>query len=95
VMPENARQRAAEIFGSSRKPDWITFTSSSTAKNFVLAAASIPLKKVRVASIGPVTSAAARNLGLTVAVEANPYTIDGLVAAILSAAKPEGQGREP
>ncbi len=95
VMPENARQRAAEIFGSSRKPDWITFTSSSTVKNFVLAAANVPLKAVRVASIGPVTSATARNLGLTIAVEANPYTIDGLVAAILGAAKQEGQGREP
>jgi len=39
---------------------------------------------VRIASIGPVTSETARSLGLTVDVEATSYTIDGLVAAIVS-----------
>jgi uroporphyrinogen-III synthase len=50
----------------------------------VQATAGIPLQRARIASIGPVTSATARNLGLKVAVEANPYTIDGLVAAIVA-----------
>jgi len=37
---------------------------------------------VKVASIGPVTSATARQLGLEVTVEAAEYTVDGLVAAL-------------
>ncbi|MGH9646383.1 MAG: uroporphyrinogen-III synthase, partial [Bryobacteraceae bacterium] len=46
---------------------------------------------VKVASIGPITSATARELGLTVDVEADPHTVPGLVAAILgqSEADPE------
>jgi uroporphyrinogen III methyltransferase/synthase len=39
---------------------------------------------VKIASIGPVTSATARQFGLEVTVEAAEYTIDGLVAAIPS-----------
>jgi uroporphyrinogen III methyltransferase/synthase len=37
---------------------------------------------VKIASIGPITSATARELGLTVDVEADPHTVPGLVAAI-------------
>jgi uroporphyrinogen III methyltransferase/synthase len=70
---------------------WITFTSSSTVENFAknLAACqlaeSLPalLGKVRLASIGPTTSAALRKLSLTVAAEAKTFTIPGLVQAIL------------
>ena len=40
------------------------------------------LAGVKVASIGPVTSATARELGIEVAVEASVFTIDGLVEAI-------------
>ncbi|MFQ5778171.1 MAG: uroporphyrinogen-III synthase, partial [Terriglobia bacterium] len=40
------------------------------------------LAGVSVASIGPITSRTARALGLRVAVEANPYTVAGLVRAI-------------
>ena len=36
-------------------------------------------------SIGPVTSETARELGLRVDAEADPHTIDGLVAAVLAA----------
>ncbi len=85
VIPEDAAARARTIFTEGRKPDWITFTSSSTVKNFVEAAGAAALDRIRIASIGPVTSATARKLGLAVAVEAKPYTIDGLVAAILAA----------
>ena len=38
-----------------------------------------------VVSIGPITSATARERGLAVAAEADPHTIDGLVAALLGA----------
>ena len=67
--------------------DWITFTSSSTAEHFVTLLGSAGLQAlgsdVRYASIGPVTSEAARRLGLPIAVEAARATIEDLVAAIV------------
>jgi len=84
-IPEGVPARAAQVFSARRKPDWITFTSSSTVVNLVRAAGVAVLEGVRVASIGPVTSAAARQRGLAVTVEADPFTLDGLVAAILRA----------
>ena len=67
--------------------DIVTFTSSSTVRGFVAALGRERLPalpaSVRFASIGPVTSATARDVGLTVAVEAAEYTIPGLVEAIL------------
>jgi len=64
--------------------DWVTFTSSSTATNLaaLLGAEVALLERVRIASIGPITSATVRELGLTVAVEAQAATVDALVAAI-------------
>lgn len=64
-------------------PDWITFTSSSTVQNFVAIAGAAALAGVKVASIGPVTTATARKLGIEVTVEASVFTVDGLVDAIL------------
>ncbi len=67
--------------------DMITFTSSSTVTNFK---ALIPderfealMKNVTIASIGPITSNTAENLGFHVDVTAEEFTIPGLVAAIL------------
>jgi uroporphyrinogen III methyltransferase / synthase len=67
--------------------DMISFTSSSTVTNFK---ALIPverfetlMKNVTIASIGPVTSETAENLGFHVDVTAEEFTIPGLVAAIL------------
>jgi uroporphyrinogen III methyltransferase/synthase len=81
VIPEDAAERAATAL--AHKPDWITFTSSSTVQNFVAVAGVGSLEGVRVATIGPVTSQTARRLGISVAMEAHPFTIDGLVTAIL------------
>jgi uroporphyrinogen III methyltransferase / synthase len=70
----------------AKEVDMITFTSSSTVKNLVemLGKKRIPvlLKGVCLASIGPITSQTARDLGLAVDLEAEDYTIDGLVEAI-------------
>ena len=82
IVPIKAKERVAAAL--KRKPDWITFTSSSTVRHFVELAGSFSLTGVNVASIGPVTSATARKLGVQVEVEANPYNIDGLVQAITS-----------
>jgi uroporphyrinogen III methyltransferase/synthase len=63
--------------------DAITFTSSSTVKNFCAAVGSFAVPQPAVISIGPVTSETARGLGLRVDAEAEPHTIDGLVATVL------------
>jgi uroporphyrinogen III methyltransferase/synthase len=61
--------------------DLITFTSSSTAENFM--ALKLPLPAgLKTASIGPITSKTMRDLGLTVDVEAGRYDIPGLVESI-------------
>jgi uroporphyrinogen III methyltransferase/synthase len=41
-------------------------------------------ERARIVSIGPVTSATAREQGLTVHVEAEQHDIEGLVAALVS-----------
>jgi uroporphyrinogen III methyltransferase/synthase len=83
VIPAGAAERAHEIFSAARKPDWITFTSSSTVKNCLEIAGRDALTGVRIASIGPVTSETIREHGLIVDVEAKQFTVDGLVQAIL------------
>jgi uroporphyrinogen III methyltransferase/synthase len=66
--------------------DVVTFTSSSTVKNFVQLAEGMDvaacMKDVLVASIGPITSETAEGLGLKVGVEAKEFTIPGLVQAV-------------
>jgi uroporphyrinogen III methyltransferase/synthase len=84
VVPEDAVTRATEVFGASRKPDWITFTSSSTVQNFVRIAGAKALEGVKVASIGPVTTATAKKLGVEVTAQAAVYTSEGLIHAILN-----------
>ena len=67
--------------------DLVTFTSSSTVRNFK---ALLPAGRfadlaaaVPAACIGPVTAGTARQLGFDVRIEAQTYTIPGLVEAIL------------
>jgi uroporphyrinogen-III synthase len=68
------------------KPDWITFTSSSTASNLLEACGVGSLHDVKIASIGPITSETLRKAGLDVTVEASPHTVPALVEAIRVAA---------
>jgi uroporphyrinogen III methyltransferase / synthase len=65
--------------------DMVTLTSSSTARNLVdgVGGRLDLLDGLTVASIGPVTSRTARELGLTVQVEAAVHIIPGLVDAVL------------
>ncbi len=69
-----------------KKIDLITFTSSSTVKNFV---ALLPpdnatklLAGVKLAAIGPITAKTAHDLGLRMDIIAKTYTIPGLCDAI-------------
>ncbi len=68
----------------ARSADAVTFTSASSVTNFVAAAGREAVPPV-VAVIGPVTAAAARELGLEVTVEAAEHSLDGLVDAVVSA----------
>jgi uroporphyrinogen III methyltransferase/synthase len=67
--------------------DVVTFTSSSTVRNFVQCLGRQRMEKIvahaRCASIGPITTRTAQELGLKVAIEAAESTIPGLVEAIL------------
>jgi uroporphyrinogen-III synthase len=98
VIPRSSLTRLRAILkNSNRRPDVITFTSSSTVRNFAnLTGKNVrrgrprprkasPLDDVRFVSIGPVTSSTLRELGLPVDLEAKEYTIPGLINAIVSA----------
>ena len=64
--------------------DYVTFTSSSTVRNFVDSVGDGYPTGGRVVTIGPVTSEAARDAGLKVDVEAERHDVDGLVDALLA-----------
>jgi uroporphyrinogen-III synthase len=84
-IPKGAASRIKKAFAAEAKPDVVTFTSSSTASNFIaLLGRNAPrlLKGVRLASIGPVTSATLSHLGFPPSTEATEYTMDGLVRKI-------------
>lgn len=68
--------------------DCITFTSPSTFSNFVSIMKGEPIKRLlqgtAVAAIGPVTSKEIMEHGVRVNITASPYTIPGLVDAIVA-----------
>ena len=118
VVPQSSR-RSLRAALKNRRPHVVTFTSSSTVRNFVeLLGSSQALRPPRkfsrtstrtstrttprtssggdrprhteldgilMASIGPVTSATLRELGLPVDISAKEFTIPGLVKAIVGA----------
>jgi len=67
----------------------VTFTSSSTVRLLLEALGGVEALPgtPRVVSIGPVTSATAREHGLEVHVEAERHDIEGLVDALLGDAR--------
>jgi uroporphyrinogen-III synthase len=68
--------------------DWITLTSPSSFTNLLALLGpqrSEHLRKIRLASIGPVTTRAIREAGYDVAAEAEPHDVPGLVSAIINA----------
>ncbi|MFN8123427.1 MAG: uroporphyrinogen-III C-methyltransferase [Thermoleophilia bacterium] len=78
--PEQELERA-------RDADYLTFTASSTVRRFVDLlgpGGAATAGRGKVVSIGPVTSATARELGLDVQVEAAEHTIPGLLDALLA-----------
>jgi uroporphyrinogen-III synthase len=91
VVPAESRERLLAALASARqKPHFITFTSSSTVRNFVAligkrAAQACFRSGLQSASIGPVTSDTLREFNLPVSIQAEEYTMPGLVKAIMAA----------
>ena len=79
TVPEVANEGIARF--KEEGADLITFTSSSTAENFMALKLPIP-PGMKTASIGPVTSKTMRELGLNVDIEAKQHDIPGLLQAI-------------
>ena len=86
-IPAGARQKLEKIFaGKGNRPDVITFTSSSTVNNFLGLLGDNPeklLQGVHMASIGPVTSGTLKKAGFKPSIEAQEYTMQGLIEAIV------------
>lgn len=88
VVPKSSRTRLRIALANPRqRPHVVTFTSSSSARNFVELIGSrrklaTRLDGLLMASIGPVTSSTLRELGLRVDIAAKEFTIPGLVDAI-------------
>jgi uroporphyrinogen III methyltransferase/synthase len=93
-----AEPLAPATLALAQDADYITFTSSSTVRNFLLAAAGDGDRptdrdgralaglspQTRIVSIGPVTSATLREHGLEVDVEAERHDVDGVLDALLA-----------
>lgn len=84
VIPPQAAQQAALVFREPF-PDWVVFASSSAVANLARLIGTGPLRRVNIASIGPITSAAVRENCLEVLAEAAIQSIPSLVEAICSA----------
>jgi uroporphyrinogen-III synthase len=98
VVPQSSRRRLrGTLENPKRRPHVVTFTSSSTVRNFVELLGTrraaqadrgrgrprhTALDGIVMASIGPVTSSTLRELGLSVDVQAKEFTVPGLVQAI-------------
>ncbi len=77
--------------------DLVTLTSPSTAQGLVRMlrdtdSAAAQLDSLQAVCIGPVSAAAARQLGLSVAAVADVYTVDGLIDAVLQLASEHPSG---
>lgn len=97
VSSDDAQGREVVRMLQAGEIDILTFTSSSTVRNFVqwlASAAPAVAERLRdnaagetlpaIACIGPVTAQTARDLGLHPRIEATTFTIDGLIEALVS-----------
>lgn len=96
-IPEGGREELQRLL-QTENIDFITFTSSSTVHHFVEMAgdllSQLDPQKTRIACIGPITAATLRDYGLTISVEAEEFTMPGLVEALAQhrTGRPEAGG---
>lgn len=86
LAPAGAGETVRHLL-QAKEVDAVTFTSSSTVENFLalLGPDAVELlQDVTIVSIGPLTSATARRHGLNVQVEPPDYTLEGMVAALIT-----------
>ena len=83
AVPVEAANQARAVF-QEPYPDWVTLASSSAAENLVKLAGRDVLSRVKIATIGPITSDTVRAHGLQVAAEASAHTVRGLIEAVAS-----------
>lgn len=81
TVPEKEDNLGALARLKEEGAEMITFTSSSTVECFLDLGVDLPAG-IKIASIGPVTSATIKKRGLNVDVSAKEHTIPGLVTAI-------------
>ncbi len=85
VVDKTGKEQAVARLEKS-PPQVVTFTSSSTAKNFVELVGKKSLKTIfketKFVSIGPITSKTAKGLGMKISAQAKEYTIPGLIEAV-------------
>jgi uroporphyrinogen-III synthase len=85
-VPAGAKAKLNRLFShDSSRPDIVTFTSSSTATNFLALLEKDHyhgLREIWLASIGPVTSDTLKHAGFKPNIEAREYTMEGLALAI-------------
>lgn len=90
-VPDGAEEKLKKVFTDpASRPHVVTFTSSSTASNLLALLGDDTrsfLQGVCLASIGPVTSETLQQAGYPPAIEAQEYTMNGLVEAIAGYAK--------
>ncbi len=87
VLPKDSETNNIQILLKKNEIDCITFTSSSTVRNFFKlfknSEVSALIQNVVIASIGPITSDTLRSFGVKVHITAREYTIKGLCDAIV------------
>jgi uroporphyrinogen III methyltransferase / synthase len=81
-----AEPLAEDVLERATSADYITFTSASTVHFFLQAAdhRAVLSPSTRIVSIGPITSDALREEGLSPHVEAARHDLDGLIEALLA-----------
>jgi len=88
-VPSDAKAKLNRLFANTAtRPHIVTFTSSSTATNFLDLLEKEHydgLREIKLASIGPVTSATLAKAGFKPRIEAKEYTMEGLARAIVEA----------
>jgi len=87
VRPQATEAHDLRALLTAEKIDMLTFTSSSTVRNFatVFATEELPqlLSKTRIGCIGPITANTAREYRMVVAVQSSVYTIPAFTEAIM------------
>ncbi|MSQ47637.1 MAG: uroporphyrinogen-III synthase [Deltaproteobacteria bacterium] len=87
VLPQATAVQPVRTLLQAGTVDMVTFTSSSTVKNFVALFSADELsmlcRHTRIGCIGPITAETVREHGLTVAVQSEVYTIPAFAEAIV------------